>query len=115
MRSTTDTLLDRGVNIHHRLRSTESWFGLIIKVPNVKKIEETKSGLDEILTKEGYNPSVKESDYLYCKGTYTPEVLENLKQYITHNGTGLIEAKGKYEDFVGSRWLNRLNERYRFH
>ncbi|MBI4440198.1 hypothetical protein HY638_04470 [Candidatus Woesearchaeota archaeon] len=109
MRHTTDTLPDRGVDVSHLVHSEEKWYGVLISKP--PQLDAVKGGLDGILEKHGYVPSIVDGPYWYCKGKYSPEVLEKIRRYLADSKVQEpVVMEGKDADFLGTYWLKKATE-----
>jgi len=105
---------DRGLRIYHMLRSIEDWHGILLRIEDPANKDFIKSGLDKILEEHEQAISHTKGRYVYCKGVYSPDVLNKLREYV-FNVEGVLTSiivKGKYEDFVSSVWVEELKEKY---
>lgn len=88
------------------------WQGILVKV-TPRKVRQIAKDLTDILERFGYGPAEIEDQWVFAKGTYSPDAVKEIENYLSHSkhiAGRPVMSSGPYFSFIGYDWVEKYKK-----
>ena len=106
---------DRETIAYHFRRSFETWHGVVMSTR--KDCRAVADGINKLLadsSSERHMRARVDNDLVYAAGHYNKDLLDKIRAYARDNASRTVILQGRYQDFLGTGWLDDARKNYDF-